>query len=388
MKKTKIRRRAAPANKTKNTPPSPTEIPSKSSPQQLAQALNTHFNELFAGPVERIEHYLSVESVTDDNYWAAKKFIHACERVAVWRLMQGELSGDAGHHIQFLAREIVHSIRVMIERGDIMLARWIPPIVEELQQALQVYGSKFTGSVKDRVPIEQLLKRHTARELLAMLAALHPDWHSLLLHIYHPKIQKLPEEKRQHILLRKRRIIESFSEKRLQKLFLSKELFVGREEGKRTEEWRKHGIAALIENVVALREGESENVNLFVEQLWQGRLWGLGPDKITKRGAATFVDCPWKGRRNNPKRSDVSAWMKLVMPFLKKITEDDATRLDVFERMLAARKFVYHDASGMGHGRLANDSSKFIWNQIETEIRKAWQTLAKRMSKLDSKKVA
>ena len=375
-----------------NTPDEPKDpkhhTEPKSTTDSAEAAQYAHFSEWLAGPVERLEHDVNLEHVTNDGYWAAENFIRACEGVAVWRLMQGELSGDAGHHIHFLARALAHSVRVLIERGDVMLARQLPPIVEELQRAMQQFGPKITGRVSKRLSIDQILKKHRARELLAMLSALHPDWHVVVLHIYHRQIRQLPEDKRHAILLRKRRIIESFPEERLEALLLSEERFEGWKDGQRYEERRKHGIAEIIENIIAMRDAENENINLFIEHLWRGRLWSLGPDKSGTTPGKTWVAAPWQAKKKLPKRNNVRAWLKIVMPFLKEVTGGDAMRLDVFEHMLAARRFVYHDASGLGHGRLATDSPKAIWNQVETEIRKAWGTMAKRTVKPKARKVA
>jgi hypothetical protein len=139
---------------------------------------------------------------------------------------------------------------------------------------------------------------------------------------------------------------------------------------------------------MTMREGESALINGFVEHLWQGRLWGLGPDMSQPESGKSFLKAAWHGRTNLPPREDARAWMKIVMPFLKEVTGDNPMRLNVFEHMLAARRFVYHDASGEGHGRLATDSTKYVWNQVETEIRKAWVTMAKRARKPNPTKPA
>jgi hypothetical protein len=360
MKAKSSKRKARPVHRKKS--------PVDPSAQESAQKLDAYFRAYFAGPKERVEHDLSIEHVTNDNYWSAKKFIHACEKVGVWRLKQGELTNDAGLHLAHLAWEIAESIRVLIGQGDLLLARQLPPVVEVLQDTLKVYGSKVTGRVTKRLSIEQLLKKYKARELLAMLSALHPDWHCLLLHIYHPKIQKLPE-------------------KRLRELILSKERFIGWKNGKRTEEYRKHGLAEILENVFAVREGENENINLFVEHLWQGRLWSLGDDKSGSKPGKTYVTADWPGLKDLPARDNVRAWMEIVMPFLRRITQDDAMRLSVFEHLIAMRKAVYVREKDSDR-RLADDKTDYIWNQVRTRIAQAWKTMASRASKRNSGKTA
>jgi hypothetical protein len=245
-----------------------------------------------------------------------------------------------------------------------------------MQSAMAVFGSKVTGRVTKRLSIEQLLKKNNARELLEMLSALHPDWHLFCLHIYHPKIRLLPAFKDKHgeILLRKRRKIESFPEEKLRALLLRKECFVSWHGGKHKKEWRKHGIAEIIQNIMTVREMEGPNINLFVELLLRGQLWS-GPGQ-------TFVKCDWHGNKKLPAREDVRAWMKIVMPFLQRVTQNDAMKLGVFDHMLAARKGVFAGE------RLADDKPEYIWNQVENRIRKAWMTMAKRACKRNSGKSA
>lgn len=42
------------------------------------------------------------------------------------------------------------------------------------------YGTKITARVHQVIPIEELLKKHRACELLEMLTTLHPNWQDLL----------------------------------------------------------------------------------------------------------------------------------------------------------------------------------------------------------------
>jgi hypothetical protein len=325
--------------------------------------LEKKLKQYITGPIERLEHDLNQKQVTSDRYWAAKEFIHACEKVGVWRLKRGKPSGDAAHHLAFLASEIAGSIRVLIEQGDVMLARKLPAVVEILQRAMQVYGSKITGRVTKRLSIEQILKKYKARDLLETLSALDSDWETVL---------HIPN----------RREIESLPEEKLQQLLLKKECWVLQRGGNRIEESRNHPIAEVIENIIAVREDENANINLFVEQLWRGWLWGLGPDESGAKPGAIFLKADWHRKKDLPAREDVRACMKLVMPFLKKVTGGDPMRLEVFRHMLAARRRVFAGK------RLADDKPEYIWNQIENRIRKAWVTMAKRARKRNSGKTA
>ena len=153
-------------------------------------------------------------------------------------------------------------------------------------------------------------------------------------------------------------------------------------EGQRTEEHRPRRLAELIENAVAIRENEAPRINLFVEHLYQGRLWGLGPDKAGTQPERYFVANIWQGQEKLPPIEDVRAWMKLVMPVLKKETGGDAMRLKVFAYLMAARKPV------MGGHRLSDDKQGYIWNQVQNRIEKAWRVMAREKTKRSLKKSA
>jgi len=336
--------------------------PQRKSPRIAAPAVQkqaSHLNSVVVPPpAEQLEHDLNVKHVTDEGFVAAKKFIHACEKVGAWRLKQGQLTEDAGFYAGELGIAIARHLHALVAQGDIMLARKLPVIVEILETAMKVYGSRFTGAFPQKITIEQLLKKHKAHDLVAMVTALYPQWEKI----------GIPNQAK----------IEALPEAELSALLVSKELWVHEHEEQRTEEQRAHRLAELIENMVAVRETEAARINLFVEHLWQGRLWGLGPDKAGTQPGRDFIENIWQGQKDLPPVEDTQAWMKLVMPYLKEVTGGDVMRLNAFTHLLAARKFVYHDASGKGYGRLATDSPKRIWNQIETEIRKVWVTMAAR----------
>jgi hypothetical protein len=142
---------------------------------------------------------------------------------------------------------------------------------------------------------------------------------------------------------------------------------------------RRHRAAEMIEQICAIRESEAHRVNLFVEHLYHGWLWG-GP-------GPTFQKCPWHGKDGLPKRSGLGEWMAIVMPFLKKITGEDASKLSVFRHLLGARRYVYAGGEATG-GRLAGDDPTYIWNQVENRIRKAWVPMANQAVKRSAKKAA
>jgi hypothetical protein len=296
------------------------------------------------GPIEKIHHDLHKENVTAKRFHDAEEFIRACQCVALWKLNQGELSGDAGHYLAELAVRIAQSIRALTETGDIMLARRLPPAVEIMRHAESVFGKKLTNEVTERLPIEEILKEHRAIDLIQMFAALHPDWAELC-GIQDPQaFLKRPEEE-------------------LRQLLLSEETWTGTRSGIEFMEKRKHRLAQLIEQVQAIREMHQPNVNCFVEHLWRARLWS-GPN-------ATYEECNWSSR---PPREDVAAWMKLIMPYLKRVTGNDAMKLGVFRYMIAARAYC-HDGEkfDVEQGtRLAVARPSDIWNQVRAEIRKAW----------------
>lgn len=345
------------STKSKNGQKQPTDFrTAPSSPKSAYVPVDAY--EYMAGPIERIEHDLSVEHVTPEEFRSAQQFVRACEKTGAWRLKQGELTDDAGFYVAELARELAQSIARLIEEGDLMLARRLPPIVEILQRAVNAYGSKITGRVEKRLSIGEILKKRKARALLQMVSALHPDWETLL---------HIPN----------RREIESLSEEKLRELLLSKERWFHERDG--TVEWRGHRLAEVIENIIAIREAENENINLFVEHLWRGWFWG-GPKR-------TFTKCDWHGKENLPERDDVRVWMKIIMPFLRRETDGDAMKLAVFANLLASRRYVYAGGEVTG-GRLAGDSTTYIWNQVENRIRKAWRTMATRSSKRNFAKSA
>lgn len=332
------------------------KTPSKSDRREPKRHIPEKAQEL--DQLERMEYDLSSSHITSERFQAARELINACEKVGVLRLKLGKLTDDAGHYVGELALELAHVTANLVELGDLMLARRLPRIVEAFRRAESVYGSKITGRVEKRISIERILEKHKARALLEMVSALHSKWETLL---------HIPN----------RREIQSLSERDLRKLLVGKERWFQEADG--TEEWRPHRLAQMIENIVAIREGESENINLFVEYLWRGWFWG-GPKR-------TFAKCDWHGDENMPSRDNVNAWMKIVMPFLRRETNDDAMKLSVFARLLASRRYVYAGGEDTG-GRLAGDSTTYIWNQMENRIRKAWRTMATRHRKHNFKKPA
>lgn len=312
------------------------------------------------GTVEEMEHHINEEHVTAEAAEHALRFAGACESVGKWRLMQGQLPADASHYLAELAKQIAISVLMLVEAGDVMLARQLPAIVETLRRAESVFGRKLTPTIEKNLPMVEILKEHHPLELIQMFAALHPDW---------AKLCGIDEP---HGLLAK-------PEEELRQLLLSEETWRGTRDGVEFEERRKHRLAQLIEQAQAIREMQQPNINCFVEHLWQGRLWS-GPN-------GTYEDCGWPMR---PSREDVPAWMALIMPYLKRVTNNDATKLGVFRYMIAARSYCFDGQqfdSAKGT-RLTTARPSDIWSQVGAEIRKAWIRMEKQARKPVSEKAA
>lgn len=334
--------------------------PKAKAAQAIGKRLEERSRDYLRGSVERIEHDANLDKVTNEGFQAASDFIHACGKVALWRLKNGELAGTGGFYVSELMRQLAQTVFELVQAGDLMTARRLPLPASICQRALAVYGPGICNQTIKRENIQAILKRHKARALLEMVAALHPDWDAIL---------HIPDRKR----------IEAMSEAQLMELLLSKEPWGTESSGKRKKEWRTHRLAEVVENVAEIREMESANLNLFVAHLRRGWLWG-GPKETLKK-------CPWNGRRDLPPVDDWPAWKAQVMPFLKEETGDDASRLHAFEYLLAARRYVYAGGEKTG-GRLAGDSPTYIWNQVENRIGKAWATLARREIKRNLEKAA
>jgi hypothetical protein len=305
------------------------------------------------GPIEKIHHDLHEENVTAERYHQAEEFIRACECVAVWRLKQGRLPGDASHYLAELVARLAETVRTLTEADDIMLARRLPPTVAVMRRAESVFGKKLTNEITEQLPIEEILKEHRAIDLIQMFAALHPDWAELCGIEDGEKLLQQPENE-------------------LRELLMSKETWTGTRNGVEFEEKRKHRLAQLIEQAQAIREMQQPNINCFVEHLRQGRLWS-GPN-------GTYEDCPWPTR---PPREDVPAWMALIMPYLKTVTNNDATKLGVFRYMIAARSYCFDGEKfdATKGKRLAEARPSDIWNQVRAEIQKAWIRMEKQARK-------
>jgi hypothetical protein len=296
------------------------------------------------GPIEKIHHDLYEEDVTAERYHQTEEFIHACAYVALWRLKQGQLPGDASYYIAELAAKLAEAVRTLTEADDIMLARRLPPTLAIMRRAESVFGKKLTNAVTERLPIDEILKEHQALELIQTFAALHPDWAELCGIADGGELLRQPEQE-------------------LRRLLLSEETWTGTRNGAQFKERRKHRLAQLIEQMQAIREMQQPNINCFVEHLRQGRLWS-GPN-------GTYEDCAWPTRLP---REDVKAWIDLVLPFLKRVTNNDPMKLSVFRYMIAARSYVFDgEKYDVTKGtRLADAAPSDIWNQVGAEIRKAW----------------
>ena len=345
--------------------------------KSLVGEFNAACTELLSSPIEKIHHDLHKENVTDKRFHEAEEFIRACECVALWRLKQGQLSEDAGFYLAELAARIAESIAKLTEARDIMLARGLPPIVETMKRAESLFGGKFDNRITKRLSIGDILdlKEQRPIELIQMFAALHPDWAELCGIEDGATLLRQPEAELRRLLLSEETWIIVRTQgnlRRLRRLLLSKETWTGTRKGRRFEEKRKHRLAEVIEQAHAIRQMQSPNINCFVEHLWQGRLWS-GPN-------ATFEDCAWPTR---PPRGDVTAWMKLIMPYLKRVTSNDAKKLRVFRDMLAWRCCL-SDGQQIDFdrgARLATASPADIWSQVGAEIRSAWIRMEKQARK-------
>lgn len=315
------------------------------------------------GLIAKRHHDLHVKTITLERFLQAQEFIQACGHVGLWRLMQGQMSGKASFYLVQLAREISASSQTLIGAGDVYLARKLPPIVEQMRRAESVFKKKVTNEITKRLTIEDILnlQSHQPIELIRMVAALHPDWAELCGVEDGEKLLRLPKDE-------------------LRRLLLNEKTRTLTRNGVKVEEKGKHRLAEFIEDEYETLEMQGSNINYFVENLWGGRLWS-GPN-------ATFEDCDWP---TQPQRKDVTAWMKLIMPHLKKVTNNDPMKLGVFQHMLAARCSVYDGQSidSDKGARLATaPHPSDIWSQVGAEIRKAWIRLEKLARKPVSGKTA
>jgi hypothetical protein len=313
------------------------------------------------GPIEKLRHDLNAEYVTPDAFLQAQKFVAGCLAIAESKLKKGEQSGHASTYLAELAAQLAEAMVALTQAGDIMLARRLPSIVARMQAAEAVFGDKLTPVIVKRRSIDQLLEQRRPRELINAVAALYPDW---------ARVCGIPDPKA--FLAR--------PEHELRELLLANRSTERGRHGTDAGEWQ-HPLAQMIERFWAVREMHQPNVNCFVEHLLRGRLWS-GPN-------GTYEAVKWPRR---PDRQNVAAWMGLIMPYLKQVTDGDATKLGVFRDMIAARNHCFDgertsDARTRGT-RLAEASASDIWNQVGAEIRKALQRMAKQARKPLSRKPA
>lgn len=314
----------------------------------------------------------------DPRFLECKRFLGDCHQNAIWRLNRGEQPVLASFYIAEIMTELSRMVADLVAAGDLMIARRLLPVVDDYNRALKVYGPFVCPDGFQCQGIEQILRKHKARKLLEMISALHPKWDT-------------------DLNIKNRKEIETFSEGQLRKFLLTKVKFIReRSEYRRkrwkntaSSEWRTHPLAELIENAIELRVAEAARINLFVQFLRQGWLWSLGSEKdkheVPVPGTgSTFKKCPWHGRKKMPPVGEWQAWISLMRPYLHEITGGDPRRLSVFRYFLVARKGVYATKDA---GRLVDDKSEYIWNQVENRICKTWMQMAQRERKRFLKKI-
>lgn len=125
--------------------------------------------------------------------------------------------------------------------------------------------------------------------------------------------------------------------------------------------YRKYGTK------VRIKPTPRQWYNRFVEHLYRGYLWDGGvPQRI----------CPWHGQNDLPPVDNISAWMKLLEPFLKK-EYAKPSEIIIFRAMLKSHKAVYAQNPNKDKP-LSDDKLSYQWNQVFKKIRNAWVEMAKR----------
>lgn len=296
-------------------------------------------------PIWQLNHDCHIGHLTEENFQKAEELIDACEKVGVARLKRGERTEEAGFYLAELAAQLSVCIEALIREGDVQLARRLPSVVERLCAAQERYGMTVSASFTEKNTIAALLKKHTAKELLAMVSEWQP---SLVRRLDLPALKAMPEVKLKALLL-------------------------GMTANERDGESKPHPLADIIVRFFDLgdRNFERRNINLFVENLWRGFLWS-GPGQ-------TFENCPWFGDAKKPARGNTRAWMKLIRDFLRERTGGDMSKLVVFRTMLARRRRKFAKSPN-GTERLRSDDPTYAVSAVMGEIEEAWKTLANKES--------
>lgn len=293
------------------------------------------------------EHDMALGEATQENFQRCEAFLHACQRVAKWRIMQGEPAPQAAHFLRSIMRELAALVRELVEAGDVLTARDLAGVRGTYEAAEKVFDLDKNNKPRPvpRDPDDRLnmalailgdnltadeagwLRNLKAEPLAAFLCGDEPERHP----------DGDPERLGQ-----------------IQRL-----------------------VTTVVENVTNIcKQGDTKARRMFAEFLWRGVLWG-GPDK-------TFRECPWLGMKRVPARTNAGAWWtRHIGPFLKKVTAGDPGKLAVWQHWLATRKGV--NAGDQGHDRLATDDATDVWNQLGKEVQRAWTYMAEQADNREMK---
>jgi hypothetical protein len=297
-----------------------------------------------------VQEAVSRMRVNESLFQLSRRFIEDCRVVGTARLGQGVPSDKAGFYVAELGAALAECIEELVRSGDVQVARRLPVVVERLTTAQKRYGMKVSARYVEQHTIESLLKKHPAKELLAVALAKEPTLGKRKGWKHWPAFLAMEEAELRALLTAK--------------------IVIAPDQKPQT-----HPLADFIVRLFNLggRGFERPNINLFVEWLYRGWLWS-GP-------GATFEKCPWFGEKEKLPRSDTKAWMKQIRDFLRERTGNDVSKLRVFDTLLARRQAKY---AKIGYGkevyRLRDDRPEYALGVVMDEIEEAWRTLANKES--------
>lgn len=325
-----------------------------------------------------VQEAASQSRVNESNFQLSRGFIEDCRVVGTAWLGQGVPSGQVGFYAAELADALAECIEHLVRAGDVQLARRLPAVVERLTDVQKRYGAKVSARFVSRNTIETLLKKHAAKELLARAFAYEPDLERVMHWLGWKAVRAMPELELRTLLMRAM-TKEELRTLRMHPLALLivpelRALLRRERSDERNKNPEPHPLAAFIVRIFDLgeRNFERPNINLFVEWLWQGRLWS-GSGK-------TFEKCPWFGEAEKPLRSDTRTWMKRIREFLRKKTGGDTSKIIVFRGLLARREAKYAKGGKDAVNRLKDDKPEYALGVVMDEIEEAWKTMANRES--------
>lgn len=273
--------------------------------------------------IAELQYSLARIDVTDEGFNACRRFLRGCLIVGTQDLPELQRP-RACYFVGELLAQAANAAVLLAQQGDIWMARDLSAIRDSLLRIEKRFADKISRRPARRPKsAAQILRNEGVGKVLATLLQRSEAGESLLDAEDRERLQALPRAELRAALR------QSYS----------------------------HSI-----KVIYNSQRQRTNINFFVELLYQGKLWNGGQ----------FVACPWRGKERNPAKADVQAWIELVRPFLRKHTNDDPRALNVFQYLLARRKFVHAGA------KLADDKREYAWNQIEKEIRRSWKTMSTR----------